>query len=288
LSHRTMEDSENFGTFFHPSHGAGDVLSYIIDTGVLLAHDEFGGRAVFGANYAGGVNDDCNGHGTHVAGTVGGATYGIAREVTLVAVKVLNCQGSGTTAGVVNGVNFSVTNCNGRKCTANMSLGGGFSPTMNNAVAAAVDAGIHYSVAAGNENQNACNVSPASEPKACTVGATAQQAVGGSENQIDVRSSFSNWGTCVDVFGPGSSIRSAWIDTTGQGRTDRINTISGTSMASPHVCGVASLLVSENAGSSPAQITAMITQQATAGVITMNCGTQACNSSPNLLVFTDC
>jgi len=288
LSHRTMEDSDNLGTYFHPGHGASDVLSYIVDTGILLGHVEFQGRATFGANYAGGVNDDCNGHGTHVAGTVGGATYGVARSVRLVAVKVLNCQGSGTTAGVVNGVNYVATNCNGRKCTANMSLGGGYSPTLNNAVAAAVDAGIPFAVAAGNENQNACNVSPASEPKAITVGATAQQAVGGSEVQIDVRSSFSNYGSCVDLFGPGSSIRSAWIDTTGQGRLDRLNTISGTSMAAPHICGVVSILVSENPGATPAQIVSQLTTQATAGVITLNCVNTVCNQSPNLLVFADC
>jgi serine protease len=284
-----MEDSENYGTYYHPSHGGDDVYSYIVDTGILLRHVEFEGRATFGANYAGGVNDDCNGHGTHVAGTVGGATYGIARKVNLVSVKVLNCQGSGTNAGVISGVNFVSTNCGNRKCTANMSLGGGYSAALNNAVGAAVDNGIPFAVAAGNENQNACNVSPASEPKAITVGSTAQQAVGGSESQIDVRSSFSNFGTCVDVFAPGSSIRSAWIDSTGAGRLDRVNTISGTSMASPHVCGVASLLLQDNPNASPAQIVKLITDRASAGVITLNCGSSAiCNASPNLLLFTDC
>jgi len=164
-----------------------------------------------------------------------------------------------------------------------MSLGGGYSAALNKAVASAVAAGVPFVVAAGNENQNACNVSPASEPTAITVGSTAQEGVGGPENQYDERSSFSNYGDCVDIFAPGSVITAAWI-----GGVDRVNEISGTSMASPHVCGMASLLLQQHPGSTPAQILKLLTDSASAGVITMNCPTSSCNASPNLLLYGDC
>jgi subtilisin family serine protease len=259
---------------------ASNVDAYIVDTGILLTHEEFSGRAVWGINAVGdGKDTDCQGHGTHVAGTVGGRTVGIARGVTLFAVKVLGCDGSGTTTGVINGINWVATNARnrGRKSVANMSLGGGYSSTLNRAVAASVDAGITFAVAAGNEDQNACNTSPASEAKAITVGATYYT---GTYAQ-DIRASFSNWGTCVDVLAPGQAIKSAWI-----GSNTAYNTISGTSMASPHVCGVAALIVAAHPSYTPNDVKAKILADSTANAIDMKCTKTGCSSTPNKLLFT--
>lgn len=252
-------------------------------SGILLTHQEFEGRALWGANFVNdGRNTDCNGHGTHVAGTVGGRTVGIARGVTLFAVKVLGCSGSGTSAGVISGIQWVAQNARsrGRKSVANMSLGGGYSATENRAVAAVVDAGVPFAVAAGNENQNACNTSPASEPKAITVGAT---YFTGNYAQ-DIRASFSNWGTCVDIFAPGQNIKSAWI-----GSNSAYNTISGTSMASPHVCGVAALIYASNPSHSAAQVKERMLSGSTANVISLQCSSSSgdCPRTPNKLLFTD-
>lgn len=257
------------GTYNFNATGSG-VRAYIVDTGIRASHTDFGGRVVSGftaINDGLGTNDG-NGHGTHVAGTVGGSTWGVAKNVTLVAVRVLDSSGSGTNSGVIAGVDFVTSNHQaGQPAVANMSLGGGASSALDTAVTNAVNDGVTFAVAAGNENQNACNVSPARAPAAITVGAT---------TTTDARSSFSNFGTCVDVFAPGSNITSAW-------RTSdtATNTISGTSMASPHVAGVAALFLETNPTASPATVTAAIINSST-----LNKVTGAGTGSPNRLLFS--
>ncbi|KAK3210399.1 hypothetical protein GRF29_44g2607773 [Pseudopithomyces chartarum] len=214
--------------------GAG-TCSYIIDTGIYTAHPDFEGRATFLANYAGdGSNTDGNGHGTHVAGTIGSKTYGVAKKTSLYAVKVLDASGSGTNSGVIAGINFVASDVKTRSCpngaVANMSLGGSKSTAVNSAAAGVVSAGVFLAVAAGNEAQQAANVSPASEPTVFTVGAT---------DSNDAFASFSNYGATVDGNAPGVNILSTW-------RTGGTNTISGTSMASPHVAGLGAYLLGLN------------------------------------------
>jgi subtilisin family serine protease len=200
-----------------------------------------------------------------VAGTVGGATYGVAKAVRLVGVRVLNCSGSGTTAGVIAGVNW-VGNQTARPAVANMSLGGGVSSTLDNAVNTAISKGITFALAAGNSTANACNSSPARVANAITVGAT---------TSTDAKASYSNYGTCLDIFAPGSSITSAWYNS-----NTATNSISGTSMASPHVAGAAALVLSRNTGYSPAQVRDSLVNDATTGVVT-----SAGTGSPNRLLF---
>ncbi|WP_127501377.1 S8 family peptidase [Actinoplanes solisilvae] len=244
---------------------ASNVTAYIIDTGIRYTHNDFGGRAVAGYDAVGTGAVDCNGHGTHVAGTVGGTTYGVAKAVRLVGVRVLNCSGSGTTAGVIAGVNW-VGNQTARPAVANMSLGGGASSSLDNAVNTAISRGITFALAAGNSTANACNSSPARVPAAITVGAT---------TSTDARASYSNYGSCLDIFAPGSSITSDWYTS-----NTATNTISGTSMASPHVAGAAALVLSRNTGLTPAQVRENLVANATTGVVT-NPGT----NSPNRLLF---
>ena len=257
------------GNYTFNATGSG-VRAYIVDTGIRATHTQFGGRVVSGftaINDGLGTNDG-NGHGTHVAGTVGGSTHGVAKNVTLVAVRVLDSSGSGTNSGVIAGVDFVTSNhLAGQPAVANMSLGGGASSALDTAVNNAVNDGVTFVVAAGNETQNACNVSPARAPAAITVGST---------TTTDARSSFSNFGTCVDIFAPGSSITSAW-------RTSdtATNTISGTSMASPHVAGVAALFLETNPAATPSQVTAAIINGSTLNKVT-NPGT----GSPNRLLFS--
>ena len=238
---------------------------FIIDTGIRGSHQDFSGRVIGGAYFIqdGRGTSDCNGHGTHVAGTVGGTTYGVAKGVTLIPVRVLDCAGSGTTTGVIAGIDY-VTGTTLRPAVANMSLGGGKSTALNAAVAGAVNSGVTMVVAAGNNNRDACNYSPASEPTAITVGATTSS---------DYRASYSNYGKCLDVFAPGSSITSAWMD------SDRsIKTISGTSMAAPHVAGIAALIIASGRGMSPDQILQQLIANATPGKVS-----SAGTGSPNLL-----
>jgi len=258
-------------TYTYPSTAPG-VHAYIIDTGILTTHNEFGGRATSGYDFVDNDTDatDCNGHGTHVAGTVGGATYGVAKEVKLVAVRVLNCSGSGTTAGVVAGIDWVTSNAT-KPAVANMSLGGGASTTLDTAVTNSIASGVTYGVAAGNGNifgirQNACNYSPARVPTAITVGATQSN---------DAAASFSNYGACVDILAPGVGITSSWYSS-----NTATNTISGTSMATPHVVGAAALVLAANPGYTPAQVAASLTGSATSGVVT-NPGT----GTPNLLLY---
>jgi len=271
------------GLYNYPSDSGAGIDAYIVDTGILTTHTEFSGRATWGINKADTTNTDCNGHGTHVAGTVGGTLYGVAKKVNLIAVKVLDCDGSGTNAGVIAGVDWVSSNAKKftRRAVANMSLGGGKSTALNTAVANAVKANIPFAVAAGNENQDACNTSPASELSAISVGATVIEASGGKN--ADYRTDFSNYGSCVTLFAPGELIKSAWI-----GSNTATLTISGTSMASPHVAGVAALQLSANPTATAAQIKTYIVNNATSNVINMVCTTTACNKSPNKMLYIKC
>ncbi|HSL23521.1 MAG TPA: S8 family serine peptidase [Vicinamibacterales bacterium] len=256
------------GTYVYNTTGAG-VHAYIIDTGIRRTHVEFGSRVSTSGYTAisdGRGTDDCNGHGTHVTGTVGGTTYGVAKQVTLHAVRVLNCSGSGTTSGVIAGVNWVTAN-RVLPAVANMSLGGGASTALDDAVRNSVAAGVTYAIAAGNSNANACNSSPARVSQALTAG---------SSTSSDARSSFSNYGTCVDLFAPGSSITSAWYTS-----NTATNTISGTSMASPHVAGVAALYLASNPSATPSAVHAAVVNNASTGRLS-DIGT----GSPNRLLYS--
>jgi aqualysin 1 len=235
--------------YSYTTTGAG-VHAYIIDTGIRSTHTQFTGRIGNGAGF---VNDgqgtnDCNGHGTHVAGTVGGTTYGVAKQVTLHAVRVLSCSGSGSTSGVIAGVNWVTAN-HIDPAVANMSLGGGISTSLDTAVNNSINAGVTYAIAAGNSNTNAANSSPARVAAAITVG---------SSTRTDARSSFSNFGSVVDIFAPGSSILSAYHTS-----NSATATLSGTSMAAPHVAGVAARIKQNNPGASPATVRNEIVNTAT-------------------------
>jgi len=274
------------GEYSYEYHGI-TTDSYIIDTGILLTHNEFAAnRATWGSTFTGDNNHaDCHGHGTHVAGTVGGTLYGVAKRVSLIAVKVLNCGGSGSWEGVIGGVNWVVqekARRNNKPSTANMSLGGGYHLGVNNAVEAAVRAGVVMVVAGGNSNADACNFSPASADLAITVGSTDVGTSGGV--QRDIRSSFSNFGECTDMWAPGTMVTSAWI-----GSNTAIRTISGTSMASPHVCGVANLILHEHPAWSPAQVETHMIAESTKGIIDLQCGNrQPCMISHNRMLFSAC
>jgi aqualysin 1 len=243
---------------------------YIIDTGILTTHADFGGRAVDGYDAIDGALPaaDCNGHGTHVAGTVGGAAYGVAKNVTLVAVRVLACNGGGTSSGVIAGIDWVTGDHQaGVPAVANMSLGGGANSALDAAVNNSIADGVVYAVAAGNDAVNACNASPARTPNALTVGAT---------TSTDARASYSNIGSCLDIFAPGSGITSAWL---GNSNT-ATNTISGTSMATPHVAGAAALYLQANPSASPATVASALTSAATVNVVT-----SAGTGSPNRLLY---
>ena len=231
------------------------VNAYVIDTGILQTHTEFGGRAVkgFDAVTSGGAASDCNGHGTHVAGTIGSKTYGVAKEAKLIAVRVLGCNGSGSTSGVIAGVDWVRKNAV-KPAVANMSLGGGASAALDSAVVAAINAGITFAIAGGNSNANACNYSPARVAAAITVGAT---------TSTDARASYSNYGSCLDIFAPGSSIKSTWHTS-----TTAVNTISGTSMATPHVAGVAALYLQSSPTASPIAVRNALVNAATLNKVT--------------------
>ena len=239
--------------YSYTTTGSG-VNVYIIDTGIRRTHTQFGGRAFVGFDAVGGGQNtnDCHGHGTHVAGTVGGSTYGVAKAVRLFAVRVLNCSGSGSNSGVIAGVNWVTAN-RIVPAVANMSLGGGVSTALDTAVRNSIAAGVTYSIAAGNSNTNASNSSPARVGEAITVGAT---------TMTDARSSFSNFGSVVDIFAPGSSILSAW-------RTSdtATATLSGTSMAAPHVAGVAARYLQSNPSANAATVRNAIVNAATLNVL---------------------
>ena len=256
------------------TNAGGGVTAYIIGTGIRFTHSEFGGRAATGydAVTAGGNASDCNGHGTHVAGTVGGSTYGVAKAVNLVAVRVLDCNGSGTTAQVVAGIDWVTAN-HTPSAVANMSLGGGASTSIDTAVRNSIASGVSYAIAAGNGflglfAQNACNTSPARVTEAMTVSAT---------DSSDRKPSWANVGTCVDWFAPGLNVTSAWNTS-----DTATNTISGTSMATPHTTGVAALYLQSNPGATPSQVQEALRANTTPGVVV-----SAGSGSPNKLLFTN-
>jgi subtilisin family serine protease len=267
--------------YHYPGSAGNGVYSYIIDTGIRTDHTQFGGRAIWGADFIGdGRTTDCNGHGTHCAGTVGSALYGVAKRVFLVAVRVLNCSGSGTLDGVIRGIQWAVNDAvsKGRRASGNMSLGSSYSASVNNAVRAAIAEGLCIAVAAGNSNADACNYSPASEESAISVGAT---TIGPNDN--DAPASFSNWGECVHVYAPGQNILSTWHTS-----TTAVNTISGTSMAAPHVAGVIALRQAANGGSC-ADIKNWIIDNASEGHLAFSCGnSQSCLRTPNLILHNGC
>ncbi|GAB3224468.1 hypothetical protein GCM10027447_13100 [Glycomyces halotolerans] len=249
-------------------HTGEGTTSYILDTGINLAHDEFEGRLAPGYDAIdfSGDGSDCNGHGTHVAGTVGGTTYGVAKATTLVPVRVLDCNGTGSYAGIIAGIDWVADNATGPS-VANMSLGGTFSQAVNDAIAEAIASGVTFALASGNEGEDACGTSPASEPTAITVGATQSD---------DAAAAWSNWGECVDLFAPGHQITSAWIDA-----DDAERSVSGTSMAAPHVAGAAALYLEANPEASPAEVAEALTAGAVPDVVAEP------NGSPNLLLNTE-
>lgn len=261
------------GNYVYTAEGTG-VDAYIIDTGINYTHEEFQGRVstsyYFDAFDDGQNGEDCNGHGTHVAGTVGGAEYGVAKNVNLIAVRVLDCEGSGTFSGVIAGMDWVAENANGPS-VANMSLGGGSSESVDDAVGRMYDAGVPTIVAAGNGDflgraQDACGSSPAGAENAYTIGAT---------DDTDTKTSWSNYGDCVNMFAPGASITSAWYDS-----DTSTNTISGTSMASPHVAGVAALYLQNNTSAGAQEVYDAITEYSTKNIVSSS------NTANNHMVYS--
>jgi subtilisin family serine protease len=241
---------------FTYNNTGSNVDAYIIDTGILLTHTDFGGRAKGGYSAIGGRTNwtDQNGHGTHVAGTVGGTQYGVAKNVNLIAVRVLGANGSGTNSGVIAGIDWAINHHTNRPAVANMSLGGGISTTLDAAVERAILDGIVMCVAAGNSTIDAINSSPARVSNAITVGAS---------GILDEKASYSNYGSIVDIFAPGTNITSAWI-----GSKTANKTISGTSMATPHVAGVAALYKSVNKDANTSTVQSALIQASMKGIIT--------------------
>ncbi|GAA0474351.1 hypothetical protein GCM10010361_43360 [Streptomyces olivaceiscleroticus] len=252
--------------YTYPDTAGSGTTVYVIDTGVRVTHQDFGGRAVNGYDAVDNDNvaQDGNGHGTHVAATAAGSSYGVAKKAKIVAVRVLNNAGSGTTAQVVAGIDWVTKNHSGPS-VANMSLGGGVSTALDTAVKNSIASGVTYAIAAGNSNADANTSSPARVPEAITVGAT---------TSTDARASYSNYGSRLDLFAPGSSITSAW-------RTSdtATNTISGTSMATPHVAGAAAVYLAGHPSASPAAVSGALVAGATSGVVT-----GAGSGSPNKLL----
>ena len=234
---------------------APNVTAYIIDSGIYTAHNDFNGQAVNVYDAFGGNGQDCHGHGTHVAGIVGGQTYGVAKDVQLRGLRVLDCQGVGTTSGVLGAINWLASSATS-PAVANISLTTPLSAALNNATTNLINTGVTVAVPAGNNNQNACNYSPGSVPNALTVATSLIN---------DARAPFSNFGTCVDLYAPGGGITSAWI-----GSPTASSTVSGTSQSSPHVAGVAALYLAYNPGATPAQVSNWINSNATPGIISGN------------------
>jgi subtilisin family serine protease len=255
--------------YSYPTAAGAGVTAYVVDTGLAANVADLSGRVGAGTSV---ISDgrgtvDCNGHGTHVSGTVAGSTYGVAKQATVVPVRVLDCAGSGSWSGVIAGLDWVVADHAANvPAVANMSLGGGVSSTVDAAVQRVIADGVSVAVAAGNSGANACNTSPARVAGALTVGAT---------DSSDRRASFSNYGSCLDLFSPGVGITSDWLTGT--------NTISGTSMATPHVAGAAAVLLSRNPGSplTPAAVASNLVSSATTGVVKL-----AGNRSPNRLLFS--
>ncbi|WP_286399231.1 S8 family serine peptidase [Pseudarthrobacter defluvii] len=257
------------GSYSWTAAGAG-VTTYVVDTGILASHTDFGGRVAAGwtAVADGNGTIDCNGHGTHVAGTVAGSTYGVAKSATLVPVRVLDCSGSGYNSDVVAGLDWIAANhAAGTPAVANLSLGGAASSTVDNAIQAVIDDGVTTVVAAGNSAVDACTTSPARVPAAVTVAAS---------DSADKQASFSNFGSCVDLYAPGVGITSDYYTS-----TTATASMSGTSMAAPHTAGAAAVLLSQNPALTPADVAAALVSNATPGVIG-----GATTGTPNRLLFT--
>ncbi|MEU5363553.1 S8 family peptidase [Streptomyces sp. NPDC005925] len=254
------------GTYTYPDSAGQGVTAYIIDTGVRITHTDISGRAFNGYDAVDGdsVAQDGNGHGTHVATTVAGTTYGVAKKARIVAVRVLDNSGSGTTAGVVAGIDWVTRNHSGPS-VANMSLGGGVSTTLDNAVRNSIASGVTYAIAAGNNSGLASSTSPARVTEAITVGAT---------TSTDAKASYSNYGSGLDLFAPGSSITAGWNTS-----DTATNTISGTSMATPHVAGAAAVYLAGHSSATPAQVASALVNGATTGKVT-----SAGSGSPNRLL----
>ncbi|KUF19334.1 MULTISPECIES: S8 family peptidase [Streptomyces] len=255
---------------------ASNVNAYIVDTGIRMSHRDFGGRAVSGYDFIDNDSNasDCQGHGTHVAGTVGGGSYGVAKGVKLIGVRVLNCQGNSgdTWAPVLAGIDWVTKNAV-KPAVGNMSIGGGRTQSVNDAVTSSIASGVTWVVAAGNNNADSCSYSPSSTPTAITVGATNSRdarATGWSNGQ------GSNYGSCLDIFAPGDSI----VSSSNSGDSNA-QTMSGTSMASPHVAGAAALLLSANPSWTPAQVRDKLVADATSDKVT-----DARSGSPNKLLYT--
>lgn len=253
------------GTYQYPSNGGEGITAYVLDTGILTSQADFGSRASFAVNTVDQVNSDGNGHGTHVAGIIGGTKWGVAKRVKLVAVKVLNASGSGTWSSVIAGMNWVETHAVADKSVVNMSLGGGATTAVDDATDHLVAAGVFVAVAAGNNNQSACNFSPARAPAAFAVGAI---------DSTDRKAAFSNFGPCLKAYAPGVGITSDWI-----GSNTATNTISGTSMAAPYVAGIAALYLAAHP-STPAQVTTWLVDHATGDVVVNDPA-----GTPNRLVF---
>jgi subtilisin family serine protease len=249
-------------TYTYTSTGAG-VHAYIIDTGIWTLHPEFGGRATNVFDAYGATGEDCNGHGTHVSGTIGAATYGVAKGVSLHGVRVLSCAGLGLNSDVLAGVDWVTAN-HVNPAVANMSLGGAKSPALDQAVTSLSNSGVFLAVAAGNDNVDACTESPSGAPNVFTVAAS---------TKTDAKASYSNWGTCVEIYAPGSAIVSTYLGGTTM-------SLSGTSMATPHVVGVAALYKATNGDQPSTTVSNWIITNSTAGVITGNV-----SGTPNRLLF---
>ena len=257
-------------TYSFATNGAG-VTAYVVDTGILATHNEFSGRVSTAAFFDafGGTGSDCNGHGTHVAGTIAGTTLGVAPAASLIAVRVLDCAGAGSVSGVISGIDWAINHHTSAPAVMNLSLGSTKSDSLNSAIDRAYADGITVVVAAGNSNVDACTVSPASNKvSALTVGAT---------TSTDARASYSNYGSCLDMFAPGSNITSAWYSS-----TTATSSLSGTSMASPHVAGLAARYLSAATTASPATVMTSLISTATSNVVTSP-GTL----SPNRLAYAN-
>ena len=275
----TTSPEDVIETFSHNSNWGSGVDVYILDTGVRCSHVEFEGRCINGLNTAGGSHDDVDGHGTHCAGTVAGKTYGIAKSATIIAVKVLGDTGTGTTAGVIEGVEYVAINAAKRKrpSLANMSLSGDHSAAVNNAVNSVIVSGVGITVAAGNNAADACNYSPSSALGPISVGNTELAASG--IKQIDARAYLSNYGPCTDIFAPGSSIIAAFSSS-----DDAYATMSGTSMAAPHVAGAMAVILTTEKHLNPTELKKRILSNAIPNIIENLQGT----SSPNLMLYVPC
>lgn len=289
VSHRKPLSFGTFNKYLYSDDGGEGVDAYVIDTGTNTEHLDFEGRAHWGKTIPSGDADaDGNGHGTHCSGTIAGKKYGVAKKANVYAVKVLRSNGSGTMADVIAGVDYAASAHldqvkaakNGSRkgfkgSVANMSLGGSKVKMLDEAVNAAVDAGMHFAVAAGNDNADACNYSPAAAGKAVTVGASAID---------DSRAYFSNYGKCTDIFAPGLSIQSTWI-----GSKTAVNTISGTSMASPHICGLLayylSLQPAADSEYSVAAITPKELKSQMLDIATIDALSDIPSDTPNLLAW---